>query len=172
MESISDSGLSENSDEQTYVEATSSVTKYDESVCRFRGDAELFRGTEHESDKQTYNHCSAINESSIHSIISDDQLARQVTDLSPEMDRSRSIGWRNQDGVEENTQSKPLQKAKPGLPEACLLQEATGITATTTTNWNVVGGNNGTVHHDDSCMCMAADEGLYADSAYYSQDSF
>lgn len=173
MESISDSGISDNSDEQTIIESTSTVAKDDESVCRFRGDDERFRGDLQHPDTQTYSHCPTATESIIHSIISDDQLARQVTDLSPEMDRSRSRGWYEQEPEETSTKPKLLEKAKPGLPEAGLLQEATGFTATTATNWNVIGGNNNVVEHgDDSCLCMSADEGMYADSAYYSQDSF
>ena len=173
MESISDSGLSENSDEQTYLDATSLCAKDDESLCRFRGDSERFRGAEQQPAQQTYTHCPTASDSIIHSTISDDQLACQVTDLTTEVDRSRSRGWNNQIWQEESTQLKPSQKAKPGLPEACLLQEATGITATTTNNLNVVGGNHVIVHHDDdSCLCMEAEEGMYADAAYYSQDSF
>jgi hypothetical protein len=175
MESLSDVDMTENSDDVIDAESQISGSKFDDSICGFRGDSEQFRGNQqHKCERtDTKNHAqqSDFIDSIIPSIIADDLLACQVTDLDPTIDRSRFRVESELRLSEESLKPSHLEKAKPGHPETNLLQDFT--ISTFTNNWLVGNLNNVVVHQcNDSCSCMSAGAGMYADETYYSQGSF
>lgn len=169
MESMSESDLSESSEETNDKQCWQQKT--DNTLCFFRGDEERFRGGHQPETDHHPQHQEDIIGSFIPSIIADDKLACQFSAQTQLRERSRLRGGLA--AAEEDEKLKHQDKAKPKLPEVCLLQEETTVT-TGTQGWNGNNNwNNVAVHQCEASFDSFIDsDSMYSDDSYYSEESF
>lgn len=163
MDSMSDLDMTDNHSEIALeTDNRLSPGKDEEILCQFR---DGFVTDQHANN--TCHHDGSI----IPSIIMNEQLACQFTNNDELVDRSRSRSNSSETNQNENSfKFKPLEKAKPGLPEESLPQGV--LTGPTTNTWCNVNWDNDDVVGDHACNSMADMACEYQDASYQYQDSF